>query len=368
MNNIIVTIYGIEATGGAEIQSIKFINYLLSKGDNVTLITTGKRENILNLFNNQSLLKLYCISTYVKTKNITWLIFSLFVLIITTLQCLQHKNEVYMTYMAFPTGFFTIIITSLFRKQVFLSLRGGDINMHLFSVFRLFTKFSLIKASGLIAISTELQNIVYNEGLKIDKIKYIPNGVKIRNKNMRKITNETQIIGYIGQLIPRKRVSLLIDAASILSKEFSNFKIWIIGDGPLRNQLENYAISKGISNKINFFGPVNHQDIFHLMSKLNLVVLQSDSEGMPNVLIEACSLGIPIISTNVGGVKDILEEEYNGLILNSDEPLEYASLIKKIISKPDFAQILGQNAKRKQEKFFNFEKNSIRARNFILNQ
>jgi glycosyltransferase involved in cell wall biosynthesis len=114
------------------------------------------------------------------------------------------------------------------------------------------------------------------------------------------------LIGIVGRLAPIKNHRLFLDAAAIVLKRFKTklVEFIIVGDGELRNDLEQYAKQLGISENVVFYGW--QKSIQKVYSDLDLLVLTSNNEGTPVSIIESMAASVPVVTTGVGGIKDLL--------------------------------------------------------------
>lgn len=143
---------------------------------------------------------------------------------------------------------------------------------------------------------------------------------KINLRNEFNFKKSDIIIGTIGSLIIRKGIKYLILAAKEILKEYNNIKFLIIGDGPLKNQLQTLA------NNPNIIFTGNRKDIPQLLATMDIFILPSLSEAFGQVLIEAISASLPIIASNTGGIPEVVPDK-NFLF----QPKDYQELSKKII-------------------------------------
>lgn len=159
---------------------------------------------------------------------------------------------------------------------------------------------SLEKELISLKISKENNIEVIHLGLELDDFLKIQPG-----------DNDGLTIGIIGRLVPIKNHRLFLEAAaSILADNQSmQLKFQIIGDGELKQELQEYARKLGIEKQVNFLGW--QKDLASIYSSLDIVVLTSINEGTPVSLIEAMASGKPVVATEVGGVRDLLGEEIN---------------------------------------------------------
>jgi glycosyltransferase involved in cell wall biosynthesis len=132
---------------------------------------------------------------------------------------------------------------------------------------------------------------------------------------------------YIGRLHPVKRLNLLLESVAKLQE---NFKLFIVGAGALEEELEEYAKSLEISDKVIFTGAVQFNDIPRYMNLADLIVLTSAIEGQPRVIVESMFCGTPAVGTNVFGISDTIEDGVTGYLTSAD-PEDIANKILKAL-------------------------------------
>src|SRR5262249_40489044 len=122
-----------------------------------------------------------------------------------------------------------------------------------------------------------------------------------------------RLVGTIGRMVPIKNLHLFLDAAALVRQTRQDIEFVLVGDGQLRVELEQYAASLGMKNAVHFTGFV--QDVAAVYSELDLVVISSDSEGTPVSLIESMAAGCPVVSTDVGGVSYVIQNDQTGRLV-----------------------------------------------------
>lgn len=174
-----------------------------------------------------------------------------------------------------------------------------------------------------------------------------------------------------SSIIPLKRVHLIVEALSHL-KDVSI--VWRhFGGGPLTNKLQSLAMEKLSSSAIEFEfkGQVTNVQIhdFYSTNKVDLFINVSEFEGLPVSIMEALSYSIPVIATNVGGVSEIIKNDFNGLLLSANpEPAEVASAIEKFIGlNAEEKEVFNSNAFATWNENYNAEKNYTDFTNQLLN-
>lgn len=160
-------------------------------------------------------------------------------------------------------------------------------------------------------------------------------------KQYNKINRE---IVTIGRLTKQKNIYLLINAMEIIAKVHPDYSLSIYGRGELESDLKSYVKQKGLEKKINFKG--FKKNVHELIKNADIFVLASIYEGMPNALIEAMSMGFPVISSNCpcGGPRELIQHKINGLLFNNNDLDDLIKQINFLIENPDFKIAMGKKA------------------------
>jgi len=140
----------------------------------------------------------------------------------------------------------------------------------------------------------------------------------------------TPLIGIVARLVPIKRHEWFLEAARAVLHRHATCQFLLVGDGERRQELEEVAKRLGLANNVRFLGW--RHDLDRIYSDLDLVVLTSANEGSPVSLIEAMAAGRAVISTRVGGVADIVEDNVAGLLVPPGEPALLAEAIHTMLT------------------------------------
>ncbi len=166
------------------------------------------------------------------------------------------------------------------------------------------------------------------------------------------------LVGVIGRLTPRKGHFFFIEALARLKKSNFPFRALIVGEAEKEKflrQLKEKVKKENLENEIIFTGRRN--DIPQILSILDLLVFPSvEPESFGRVVVEALALGKPVVATNLGGIKDIIEDEINGRLVAPDDVLSLVEAISWMLEHKEEAQLLSQRGKDKVLKEFNFGK------------
>ncbi|MBI5961164.1 MAG: glycosyltransferase [Chloroflexi bacterium] len=153
---------------------------------------------------------------------------------------------------------------------------------------------------------------------------------------------DSPVIGVIGRLHPAKGHDILLRAAVEIVREVPTAQLIIIGDGELRAALESLSIELSLQDHVVFTGFM--RDMPGVMAALDVVVFSSRWEGLPVTLLEAMSMGRPVVATSVGGIPDVLTHETNGLLVLPDNPAALAQEVLRILRDVTLAGRLGKSA------------------------
>lgn len=192
---------------------------------------------------------------------------------------------------------------------------------------------------SIVAVSTDLATIL-GENLPMKKISVIENGIDISDFevlrqsriNNRCYKEDNHRIGIAGRLAPVKRVDIFIRAIQFLMDNYHDMSasFHIYGDGPLRSNLEQLCKELGVSHLVAFKGHCN--DIYSELASLDAIVMTSDHEGIPMILLEALALGLPVIAHATGGIPEILGNGKYGTLVSDHTPPGYAKAIVRLLT------------------------------------
>jgi len=160
----------------------------------------------------------------------------------------------------------------------------------------------------------------------------------------------------VGRLISAKGVSNLLKAVHTLVDWRKDPKLVIAGEGPLRSPLEKQAVRLRIENRVSFRGFVSQQTLPSLYKECDVFVLPSLYDSRPKVLVEAALSGLPIITTRVGSVSDLVREEETALIVPPNDPKALARSICELIDDPNRARAMGLKGREFAHERFNRDK------------
>ena len=221
-----------------------------------------------------------------------------------------------------------------------------------------FSKDSLVEFEK---ISSSKIDVIYN-GIDLKNFPEHFSKPEIRKKLGFKI--DDKLIGIIARLDPIKDHKSLISAFSLIKDKINNCKLLIIGDGPMREELEQQTDALNLKNNIVFLGM--RTDVPDLLMVLDVFVLPSVMEATSVTLLEAMSASLPVIATNVGGNKEIVIDGTTGILVEPQTPEQIADAIEKILTDTAFAAKMGLAGRKRVEQYFTFDKMIEQYKNLYL--
>ncbi len=183
--------------------------------------------------------------------------------------------------------------------------------------------------------------------LGADRVTLVVNGVPTQTERCDPAILEfapgTPVVGIVGRLDPEKRVDVFLAVAASLCATRGDVGFAVVGDGPARTQLESLARRLGIASRVRFLGQVTNMRPIY--SALTVLLHTSDYEGTPLALLEAMAAGVPVVSTNVGGIPDIVRSGTDGLLANAGDVATLATHVSTMLDEPGRRQAFATRAR-----------------------
>ena len=158
---------------------------------------------------------------------------------------------------------------------------------------------------------------------------------------------------YVGRLAPVKNLGLLLLAFCTALSSKSDLRLWMVGDGSERKMLESLAMELGIAAKVTFWG--QQLDVAPFFSAADCFIMSSKSEGLPISLLQAFSLGLPAIVTNVGGMAEVVLLAKAGLAVSAHDALEMAAAILRLAGNDAERERFAMNAEAEFQSSFTLQ-------------
>ncbi len=171
--------------------------------------------------------------------------------------------------------------------------------------------------------------VVVGSGIELAKYNFI-NSDQIKKKKEFNIKTDEKIVGMISRLDPIKGSGYLIEAASEVVAKFPNIKFLVVGDGVLKEKLEQRVKELGIKEKFIFTGW--REDVGQILPILDICVLPSLNEAFGRILLEAQAYGIPVVATKVGGIPEVVKDNETGILVPSKDISSLAGAITILLN------------------------------------
>lgn len=201
----------------------------------------------------------------------------------------------------------------------------------------------------IVAVSTDAADVCRQiEKIPASKVQTILNGVDVERffpgsqgtlRDELQIGDHIPLLGIVARLSSEKNHRLLLDTCQILKSNGSLFHLAIIGDGPLREDLEQGVITRNLEGSVTFLGM--RQDIPKLVRAFDVFVLSSRTEGVSLTLLEAMSCCVPVVATDVGGNPEVVVDGVTGFIVPQDAKA-LAQKIKVFIQDAGLREMMGK--------------------------
>lgn len=163
------------------------------------------------------------------------------------------------------------------------------------------------------------------------------------------VAEDVPLLGLVGQLVDQKRPERAVDVVAQLERAGYDAHLVVAGDGPGRDALEHHVRARGVEERTHLVG--HRADVEWVLAGLDLLLLTSDAEGIPGVLIEAQMSGCPVVTYPVGGVAAVVDHGETGVILDRADTETMARAVEALLDHPQRARDLGEEARRRSDRF-----------------
>ncbi|WP_246123324.1 glycosyltransferase [Marinobacter maritimus] len=227
---------------------------------------------------------------------------------------------------------------------------SGNVGFKLATFIRLGTHM-LRYFDRVVPLSEELMDDMKRFKVPESKTSFIRNGVDLLEIDAalatlpegKQLGNDSRIIGFIGQMIPRKGIPDLIEVFDQLYQQEPGLRLQLLGDGSQRSELERQAEKLTSADAVEFLG--FRSDRLELLSNFSLFVMTSSLEGIPRCMMEAMAVGVPVVAYDIPGVDQLVEHGKTGLLAPFGDKAALAACCKQVLGDPELAESLSNNAR-----------------------
>jgi glycosyltransferase involved in cell wall biosynthesis len=210
-----------------------------------------------------------------------------------------------------------------------------------------------------IAVSQALKDVMVELGVHADRVVVIPNGVDSskffpvpREEARAKLglPRKTMLLS-VGHLTPVKGFDLLIRAFKLIidAGQETNLHLAIVGQGEARKELEHLVSSLNLNAHVQLVGAVPHRELYLWYNAADLFCLASSREGCPNVLLESLACGIPVVGVRIGGIPEIINADYLGIVTERNEYALSKAITVALGKRWDSGMMIGYARARSQD-------------------
>jgi glycosyltransferase involved in cell wall biosynthesis len=207
----------------------------------------------------------------------------------------------------------------------------------------------LIESEGLPA---EKLRIIYN-GVDTERFRPAASGERLKQRADLGVPADALVIMAVASLKELKRLDLLLAATAPLVRRDANAWIVLVGQGAERARLEALARELGIEQRVLFCGVRN--DVNELLRAADVVVLSSRTEAFPNVILEAMATGLPVVSTRVGSVGEMVEPGHSALLVPPEDEAALRNAVEELAGNPARRAEFGARGRKIAEERFRFD-------------
>ena len=146
-----------------------------------------------------------------------------------------------------------------------------------------------------------------------------------------------RLVLAVGRMVPKKGFDILLRAAALARSHGAEFQLHFVGDGPEREDLERLASGLGLRDQTVFHGRLTQEELLPLYQRASALVCASivtedgDRDGIPNVILEALAMGVPVVATTTGGIPEVIEHEKTGLLAPPGDPAALAEQLERVL-------------------------------------
>jgi glycosyltransferase involved in cell wall biosynthesis len=362
--------------GGAGKATQNIARHLAKLQNNVHVITSNSKFSFNKTFENE--VSVYYVPSIRKGIHdcglrgaLTYLFFAYITLLYLAR---QNKYDIVHYFFSLPTAFLSILPGRHKKLPYIVSLRGSDVPNYdlyhkklefLHKLYLPLTKHIWKKANKVVAVTPSLRLTALRTNPK-QSIEIIPNGIDTTifspSTNRKNDDNNFRLI-TVSRLIKRKGIQYILKALSEIKDD--SISLTIIGEGNYEKELKKMNDDLGLSKTVVFLGYCKRESIPIYLQRSDVFILLSLAEAFGNVIAEAMACSLPIISSNEGGIPDLVTSE-NGILVQPEDILQIKSAIILMKNNKEMRRSIGKANTEKITTFYNWESVASAYKNIYL--
>ena len=278
----------------------------------------------------------------------------LYSLVVTTLELIFFRNIKIVhihtaSYNSFKRSALFISLARFFKRKVVVHIHGGGFKEY-YEKNTSFVHKNLLKCDTIIALTEYWKD--FFEGLGFDNVVIVPNIVDSPVVQEKKYNDGKVHILYLGLIAQAKGIYDLLDVLCEHKVEFEDKVILHIGGNGETATLQNLIEEYKLSQIVKFEGWVSGDKKVELLNNADVFILPSYTEGLPISILEAMSYGLPVISTPVGGIPEVIEDGENGFLITPGDKVSLYNAIIKLITNKELRKSMGEESYKKVQQHF----------------
>ncbi len=229
---------------------------------------------------------------------------------------------------AYPDGYAATLLARWLGVKSTITLRGTEVPLSKSRVRRALMCKALSRAERVFSVADSLKRHVASLGADAEKIRVVGNGVDVQRfspvskadaRRRFEIPDSAQVLITVGGLVPRKGFHRVIECLPDLLQRYRQLHYLVVGgaspEGDNRAELQALAQRLGVEDRVHFLGPIAPDDLKWPLSAADVFVLATSNEGWANVILEAMACGLPVVTTDVGGNREVVDDPSLGMVV-----------------------------------------------------
>jgi len=174
---------------------------------------------------------------------------------------------------------------------------------------------------------------------------------------------EPPIILTVGRIVPKKAHQTLLQSLIILRDRGLEYRWVVVGEGPMLKALESHTREAGLESRVKFLGSMTQEILVEWYQRASVCALacqvmsNGDRDGIPNVLAESMAVGVPVVSTTISGIPELVENGVQGILVPPGDPAKMADALERILRDTQLIRAMGRAGRQTVEKSFDASKN-----------
>ena len=247
---------------------------------------------------------------------------------LSTLIKLKREFNIIDAHFAYPDGYAATLLGKWFKVPVTITLRGTEVPLARMPGRKIRMLKAINRATGIFSVADSLKQHVIGLGANADKIRVVGNGVdinkfypldKAQERRELDIPADAKVLISVGALVERKGFHRVIEVLPELVKQYPQIIYLIVGgdspEGNIRDKLEQQVKELKLENHVRFLGALSSEQLKKPLSAADIFVLSTANEGWANVFLEAMACALPVVTTDVGGNSEVVNDELLGAIV-----------------------------------------------------